>query len=222
MALPAGRVGVAKDQVDEFGNIIGGSAPDNVYTKTQCDNKFETKTHASNTYQPVNIEVPLELLGGSQLTVETSLHALEDTLGTLRFRNSDGTPQVKTPSGDWVNFNSGGSDGIPEFDLSSFSPEVSARADALYVIMDAIKINIYGDSSKANLLAEGVTPTGCILVKNIPVDTLMYYNFYDSNGNVHNMTTNAFIQDMSFVGGSTNSFKVNANKTFGFIATQLS
>ena len=45
MALKAGRVGVAKNQVDEFGNIIGGSTPDNVYTKTQCDNKFETKAH---------------------------------------------------------------------------------------------------------------------------------------------------------------------------------
>lgn len=45
MALKAGRVGVAKDQVDEFGKIIGGETPENVYTKTQCDNKFETKAH---------------------------------------------------------------------------------------------------------------------------------------------------------------------------------
>lgn len=112
MALKAGRVGVAKDQVDEFGNIIGGSTPENVYTKTQCDNKFETKTHASNTYQQKNIEVPLELLGGSQLTVEASLHAIEDTFGDLQFRDNDGTPQVKTPNGDWTNFNSGGGGGI--------------------------------------------------------------------------------------------------------------
>lgn len=121
MALKAGRVGVAKDQVDEFGKIVDGGTPENVYTKTQCDNKFETKTHANNTYQPKTIEVPLELLGGSQLTVETSLHAIEDTFGTLRFRNNDGTPQVKTPSGEWANFNSGGSDtlgfNIPESKL---------------------------------------------------------------------------------------------------------
>ena len=109
MALKAGRVGVAKDQVDEFGNITGGSTPENVYTKQQCDNKFETKTHANNTFQQKNIEVPLELLGGSQLTVETSLHALEDTLGTLRFRDNDGTAQYKLPNGDWANFSSGGS-----------------------------------------------------------------------------------------------------------------
>lgn len=44
MALKAGRVGVAKDQVDEFGNITGGT-PENVYTKSQCDNKFELKSH---------------------------------------------------------------------------------------------------------------------------------------------------------------------------------
>ena len=112
MALKAGRVGVAKDQVDEFGKITGGSTPENVYTKTQCDNKFETKTHANNTYQQMNLEVPLELLGGTQLTVETSLHAIEETFGTLRFRNNEGTPQVKTPSGEWTNFNNGGGGGI--------------------------------------------------------------------------------------------------------------
>lgn len=44
MALKAGRVGVAKDQVDEFGHITG-STPENVYTKSQCDNKFELKSH---------------------------------------------------------------------------------------------------------------------------------------------------------------------------------
>lgn len=108
MALPAGRVGVAKDQVDEFGNITGGFVPENIYTKTQCDNKFETKTHANNTYQPKTIEVPLHMLGGSQLTVETSLHAIEDSMGTLQFRNNEGTPQVKIPNGEWTNFNNGG------------------------------------------------------------------------------------------------------------------
>ena len=45
MALKAGRVGVAKSEVDEFGHITGGGTPDNVYTKSQCDNKFELKSH---------------------------------------------------------------------------------------------------------------------------------------------------------------------------------
>ena len=45
MALKAGRVGVAKSEVDEFGHITGGGTPENVYTKSQCDNKFELKSH---------------------------------------------------------------------------------------------------------------------------------------------------------------------------------
>lgn len=45
MALKSGRVGVAKEQVDVFGKITNIPAPENVYSKTQCDNKFETKAH---------------------------------------------------------------------------------------------------------------------------------------------------------------------------------
>ena len=45
MALQAGRVGVAKNQVDEFGHITGGGTPESVYTKSQCDSKFELKSH---------------------------------------------------------------------------------------------------------------------------------------------------------------------------------
>ena len=45
MALKAGRVGVAKDQVDEFGNIISSGPSGDYYTKQQTDNKFETKAH---------------------------------------------------------------------------------------------------------------------------------------------------------------------------------
>lgn len=43
MALKAGRVGVAPDQVDEFGQIIGEITPTNVYTKAQADVKFVAK-----------------------------------------------------------------------------------------------------------------------------------------------------------------------------------
>lgn len=51
MSLKAGRVGVAPSEVDEFGQIIGEITPTNVYTKSQADDKFETKNHASATYQ---------------------------------------------------------------------------------------------------------------------------------------------------------------------------
>lgn len=168
MALKAGRVGVAKDQVDEFGKITGGSTPENVYTKTQCDNKFETKTHASNTYQQKNIEVPLELLGGSQLTVEASLHAIEDTFGDLQFRDNDGTPQVKTPNGDWTNFNSGGGGGIG-FNIPSEllmvatpgRPSCTIISGGFAVVDDVIYVDIvFTDTSNSQ--------TGSLIQCNLP------------------------------------------------------
>ena len=45
MALKAGRVGVALDQVDDFGQIK--SEATSGYTKQEADAKFETKTHAA-------------------------------------------------------------------------------------------------------------------------------------------------------------------------------
>ena len=53
MSLKAGRVGVAPSEVDEFGQIVGEITPTNVYTKSQSDNKFETKSHASASYQAI-------------------------------------------------------------------------------------------------------------------------------------------------------------------------
>ena len=47
MSLKAGRVGVAPDQVDLFGNIIADSSG---YTKAETDNKFLSKTDAASTY----------------------------------------------------------------------------------------------------------------------------------------------------------------------------
>lgn len=43
MALKAGRVGVAPSEVDQFGNIIGGS---DGYTKEESDAKFQAKADA--------------------------------------------------------------------------------------------------------------------------------------------------------------------------------
>lgn len=87
MALKAGRVGVAPDQVDEFGNI--NSEATSGYTKQEADAKFETQTHAASTYetksdattalaekQPIRLSLPIELLSGSALTVEDALNGL--------------------------------------------------------------------------------------------------------------------------------------------------
>ena len=83
MAIKAGRVGVAPDQVDEFGNI--NSEATSGYTKQEADAKFETQTHAASTYetksdaaalQPKTLAVPISMLSGTKLTVETALNGL--------------------------------------------------------------------------------------------------------------------------------------------------
>lgn len=83
MALKAGRVGVAPDQVDEFGKI--NSEATEGYTKQEADAKFETQTHAASTYetksdaaakQPINLSVPISMLDGTKLTVESALQGL--------------------------------------------------------------------------------------------------------------------------------------------------
>lgn len=78
MALGAGRKGLASELVDEFGYLKGEIPTGEYYTKSQVDNKFETKTHAVNTYQKKTLELPLETLMGSKLTVEDSLDALNE------------------------------------------------------------------------------------------------------------------------------------------------
>ena len=78
MALKAGRVGLASELVDEFGYLTGEMPTGEYYTKSQTDNKFETKTHVNNNFQKKALEVPLETLMGSKLTVEDSLDALNE------------------------------------------------------------------------------------------------------------------------------------------------
>lgn len=83
MALKAGRVGVSPDQVDEFGKISSDAT--GAYTKQEADAKFETQSHASSTYetkteaaalQPKTLAVPISMLDGSKLTVESALQGL--------------------------------------------------------------------------------------------------------------------------------------------------
>lgn len=50
MSLKSGRVGVNPRFVDPVDGSIVVPAPDNVYTKTECDDKFLSKTDASSTY----------------------------------------------------------------------------------------------------------------------------------------------------------------------------
>ena len=78
MALKAGRVGLNKELVDEFGYLKEDAPSGEYYTKTQADNKFETKTHVNNNFQKKTLEVPIELLSGSALNVESALQGLNE------------------------------------------------------------------------------------------------------------------------------------------------
>lgn len=87
MALKAGRVGVAPDQVDEFGKI--NSEATEGYTKQEADAKFETQSHASSTYetktatallQPKTLALPIQMLEGSQLVTKSTV---EDVIQTM-------------------------------------------------------------------------------------------------------------------------------------------
>lgn len=80
MALKAGRVGVAPEQVDDFGQIK--SEATSGYTKQEADAKFETQTNASTEYaklQPKTLEVPISMLEGSSLSLTT----VESVFGTM-------------------------------------------------------------------------------------------------------------------------------------------
>ena len=90
MSLKAGRVGVAPDQVDEFGKVKSDATTG--YTKQEADAKFETQVHAASTYetkadaadlQPKTLEVPIEMLSGTKLTVESALQGLNSELTEL-------------------------------------------------------------------------------------------------------------------------------------------
>lgn len=89
MSLKAGRVGVAPDQVDEFGKIK--SEATSGYTKQEADAKFETKIDAATALaekQPKQLSVPLELLTGSALTVETGLTGIQGEVKDLCLRDT--------------------------------------------------------------------------------------------------------------------------------------
>ena len=76
MAQRAGRVGVNPADVNPVTGHVNVEVPGNVYTKTQVDNKFLTKTKAASDYQAKNLAVPIQLLDGTALTVETALQGI--------------------------------------------------------------------------------------------------------------------------------------------------
>lgn len=130
MALKPGRVGVAPSQVDLFGNIVGGGAGGDSYTKAEADAKFETQIHAANTYetqltaaatyetkvnaqatyetktdaaqlQPKTLALPIHMLNGTVLTVEGMFTGDQDALTNKELTDSlDGWSSVSLVQSD--------------------------------------------------------------------------------------------------------------------------
>ena len=88
MSIKAGRVGVNPSQVNPVDGSILSSATSG-YTKQEADAKFLTQTNAASTYesksdastahnalQPKTLAVPIEMLSGTKLSVETALQGL--------------------------------------------------------------------------------------------------------------------------------------------------
>lgn len=88
MAIKAGRVGVNPLDVDPISGRINSSSTEG-YTKAEADDKFLAKSDASDTYetksdastalaakQPINLQVPIPMLDGTKLTVESALQGL--------------------------------------------------------------------------------------------------------------------------------------------------
>ena len=95
MSLKAGRVGVNPADVDPISGHINSSGTD-AYTKAQADDKFLSKSDAASTYesksdastahnllQPKTLAVPIEMLLGTKLTVESALQGLNEEINDI-------------------------------------------------------------------------------------------------------------------------------------------
>ena len=81
MSLKAGRVGVNPADVDP---INGHISPESIsaYTKQEADAKFETQ-EAASLLQSKTLAVPISMLDGSKLTVESALQGLNTGKGSF-------------------------------------------------------------------------------------------------------------------------------------------
>ena len=80
MSLKAGRVGVNPADVDPIDGHINPESVDS-YTKAQADAKFET-LEAAAALQPKTLAVPVHMLSGSKLTVESVLSELSGDIAS--------------------------------------------------------------------------------------------------------------------------------------------
>lgn len=136
MALKAGRVGVAPSQVDNNGNVIGGSSI------TVVDNLNSTSS--------------TDALSAKQgKLLKDGLDTKEDAskLGGFEFRTNEGTPQYRTSSsGEWVNFSSGVV--LPSIDDENSNYTVVLLFTPRTTPTGVVNAKIYGSYSQSTGLSD--------------------------------------------------------------------
>lgn len=141
MALKAGRVGVAPSQVDNNGNVIGGGS-----SVTVVDNLNSTSSTDA-----------LSAKQGSVLKSAVDNKEDASKIGGFEFRVNDGTAQYRTSSsGEWLNFNSGGGEGVVLPSPSTEGVEGATINEGGYQIdidsgMCYVNINITNSSNRLSI-----------------------------------------------------------------------
>ena len=173
MAIKAGRVGVNPADVDPVDGHISPSSVDS-YTKTESDAKFETQTHAAATYetksdaaaalaakQPINLRVPIEMLSGTKLTVESALQGLND-VSTASFTDVSGSYQ----SGDsYIKRQGNVVDGnLAVNTVTGTAPFVLAYVPAGYRPASNVMLSIGVVRDTNNVIRGYISPEGAITV----------------------------------------------------------
>ena len=174
MALGAGRKGLASELVDEFGHLKGEMPTGEYYTKSQTDNKFETKTHSNSTYQKKTLELPLETLMGSKLTVEDSLDALNEIQKTRQPKTLEVPIEMLSGTKLTVETALGGINDVINGDVDECSSfPTGATVNATY----GNHIILRGRTVQLNLNLEGVTQTQFARIATIPTRYRPPYDF---------------------------------------------
>lgn len=136
---------------------------------------------------PTEVDSNGKLKGGSSdsYTKQQSDNrfAKKTSLGGLEFREEDGVAQYKTPSGEWVNFSSGGTSLKSVFDASNVSPEITDRTCiALRTKPNCAKVGVFSDTDRTELIGYAECLGGTCLLYNMPVDVFVYIREYDAEG----------------------------------------
>ena len=170
MAQRAGRVGVNPADVNPVTGHVNVEVPGNVYTKTQVDNKFLSKTKAASDYQTKNLAVPIELLDGSALTVETALQGLnsqkQDKELAVPIHMLDGTKLTVETALQGLNTVSR-ADVSTEFtkDTSNYRQTRASRQGNIVVVeLNITGINATAQSTVVATIPEGYRPNSNMIL----------------------------------------------------------